>query len=45
VLFVIGCDFHPEARGDLDEIWEFVSASADAADLSDRRNPFSNFDG
>ena len=28
-----GCEFHPEARFDLDEIWEFIRAdSVDAAD-------------
>lgn len=28
-----GYDFHPEARADLDEIWEFIGAdSLDAAD-------------
>lgn len=28
-----GCDFHPEARADLDDIWEYVAAdNLDAAD-------------
>ena len=28
-----GYDFHPEASGDLDEIWEFIAAeNLDAAD-------------
>src|SRR5215813_10996653 len=30
---MIGCEFHPEARADLDEIWEYISTdSIDAAD-------------
>ncbi len=30
---MIGYDFHPEARTDLDEIWDFIAQeSADAAD-------------
>jgi len=30
---MIGYDFHPEARSDLDEIWEFIRAdNIDAAD-------------
>ncbi len=30
---MIGYDFHPAARADLDEIWQFISAdNLDAAD-------------
>jgi hypothetical protein len=35
-----GYDFHPEARFDLDEIWEFIRAdNLAAADMDARASP------
>ncbi len=39
-----GYDFHPEARFDLDEIWEFIATdSLDAADRISPHSPCASF--